>query len=233
MRIIKDLNPTRFSLFDAMRAEITDYLQQHFAPGIGLLGNLDRWTQQRIADENLAKLELILESDGPAEACYRDLIREIDAEAESGIYLARADAESAHLRTVVDEPGVSGELYRAMPEVAPVLFADEVAHSAEGLDLVWVTVRACHDRAHVDAGVSGIIMSFLVDDRDSVLDMTHAMRALQYSFHEDVVRRRCHLPVLLGDRENRDLLIMVSELAERAGCYEKRSAEIRKTANTT
>ena len=222
----------RFSLLDAMQARIAAYLQDHYAASEGLFGNLDAWTRRRVTGENLAKLALVLESDQPAETCYRDLIREIDSEARTGIYLARADAELAHLRLVSGEPGVSGLLYREMPAIAPAVFADAAAHSTDDLDLVWVTVRACHDRAHVDAGVSQIIMSYLVDDADSVLDMTNAMRALQYSLHEDTVRRRCDLPPLLGERESRELDIMVAELAERAGSYDERTSQIRQMADS-
>jgi hypothetical protein len=60
--------------------------------------------------------------------------------------------------------------------------------------------------------------------------MTNAMRALQYAYHEDVVRRRCDLPPLLGEREHRELQIMVAELATRSGSYRERAAEIRREA---
>lgn len=231
MTIMTHRGTRRFSLLDAMQARIGAYLQRHFETSEGVFGNLDEWTRRRVADENLAKLALVLEADQPAEACYRDLIREIDAEAQTGIYLARSDADMAHLRIVAGEPGVSGRLYREMPAIAPKVFRDEAAHSTDDLDLVWVTVRACHDRAHVDATLSQIIMSYLVDDGDSVLDMSNAMRALQYPFHEDLVRRRCDLPLLLGDREHRELEIMVADLADRAGSYDERTRLIRQTAD--
>jgi hypothetical protein len=47
--------------------------------------------------------------------------------------------------------------------------------------------------------------------------MSNAMRALQYSFHEDVVRRHCGLPLILDDQGDRELQIMVTELAKRSG----------------
>jgi hypothetical protein len=216
----------RFSIADAARARIATYLYQVYASDDGLLGDLDRWTQCRITEENMAKLALVFESDDPAEACYRDLIREIDTEAETGIFLARHDAPSRHLQRVVDEPGVSGELHREIEAIAPVMFADEAAHSAKDLDLVWVTVQACHDRAHVDAMVSEIIMSHLMDDADAARDMSNAMRALQYSFYEDVVRQRCDLSRFIDDRDERDLMIMVSELSKRSGSYQDRIAAI-------
>ena len=226
MKTIGHRDIPRFSIADAARARVATYLYQVYASEDGLLGDLDRWTQRRITEENMAKLILVFESDDPAEACYKDLIRELDTEAETGIYLARAEAAERHLRRVTDEPGVSGDLHCAIEAIAPKVFADEVAHSANDLDLVWVTIQARHDRAHVDAMVSEIIMSHLMDDANAARDMTNAIRALQYSFHEDVVRRRCELPRVIDDRDERDLLIMVTELAQRSGSYEDRIGEI-------
>ena len=228
MASIRPTNLSRFSIADAARARVATYLYKVYASDNGLLGNLDRWTQRRITEENMAKLALIFESDDPAETCYRDLIRELDTEAETGIYLARQGSPARHLKRVIDEPGVSGELFREIDTIAPVVFADEAAHSTEDLDLVWVTIEARHDRAHVDAAVSEIIMAHLMDDAEAARDMSNAIRALQYAFHEDVVRRRCDLPRLLDDRDERDLVIMVSEMAKRSGSYEERTDEIRR-----
>jgi hypothetical protein len=229
-------NPTnlsRFSIADAARARVATYLYRVYASDDGLLGNLDRWTQRRITAENMAKLALIFEADDPAEACYRDLIRELDAEAESGIYLARQGSPARHLERIIDEPDVSGTLYQVIDTIAPIVFADETAHSTEDLDLVWVTIEARHDRAHVDASVSEIIMSHILDDAEAARDMSNAIRALQYAFHEDMVRRRCGLPRLLDDRDERDLVIMIGEMAQRSGSYEARSDEIGRRAEAS
>ncbi|MDJ0906129.1 MAG: hypothetical protein QNI96_08940 [Woeseiaceae bacterium] len=228
MASTRPINLSRFSIAQAARAQIATYLYEVYANDSGLLSNLDRWTQRRITEENMAKLALVFESDDPAEACYRDLIRELDTEAETGIYLARRGSPARHLKRVVDEPGVSGELYKEIDTIAPIAFADETAHSTEDLDLVWVTIEARHDRAHVDAAVSEIMMGHLMDDADAARDMSNAIRALQYAFHEDVVRRRCELPRLLDDRDERDLVIMVSEMTKRSGSYEDRAEEIRR-----
>ena len=142
----------KYSLIDAMRARIVDYLQGEFERQEGHVGDLDRWTRRRITEENLAKLELVMAADEPSEACYRDLIREIDAEAEMGIFLARRAARMTHLAQIVDEPGVSGELHGRLERIAPVLFADELLHSSDDLDLVRVTVQAGHDRAYFVSG---------------------------------------------------------------------------------
>jgi len=232
MKILDRKDTNRFSLMEAIRSRISAYLYQVYGEDERLLGNLDHWTRRRITEENLAKLALVLDSDDPAETCYRDLIREIDTEAETGIYLVLSDSASRHLSRLIEEPGVSGELYREITAIAPIVFADATAHSTDDLDLVWVTIQASHDRAHVDATVSEIIMSYFLDDAETARDMSNAMRALQYSFHEDAVRRRCDLPFILDDRENRELLIMVSELAIRSGSYRDRVATIRRRAET-
>ena len=232
MKSLDRNDSSRFSLMDAIRFRISAYLSELCVENEGLFYNLDHWTQRRIIEENMAKLALVLDSDDPAEICYRDLIREIDSEAETGIYLVRSNSTSRHLRRLIEEPGVSGELHRELETIAPIEFAEETARSIEDLDLVWVTIQASHDRAHVDATVSEIILSFFNDDADSLRDMSNAMRALQYAFHEDVVRRRCDLPRLLDERENRELLIMVSELAIRSGSYQNRVIEICREADT-
>ena len=220
------------SLLEAVQARIAEHLYHAYRDADSLLGNLDRWSQQRITDENLAKAGLVLESNEPGEACYRDLIREIDTEAKTGIYLVREDAVPDHLKRVIDESGVSGELHRNIRIIAPFVFADEAARADDSLDLVRIMIQGSHDRAHLDATVSEIIMSFLMDDIEIVHDMTGVMRALMYTSHEDVVRRRGGLPLLLNDAERRDLRTMVTELTERAGDYSDRASEIRRKADT-
>ena len=227
MQIQRPTTHTRFPVSDAARAQVATHLYEVYSAEDGLLGKLDRWSQRRITEENMAKLALVFESDEPAEACYRDLVREIDAEAETGIFLAQVDSPLRHLRRVVDEPGVSGELNGLVENIAPIVFADELSHSNDELDLVWVTIEAHHDRAHVDATVSEIIMSHIIGDPNAARDMSNAIRALLYTFHENIVRRRCELPRRLNERDERELVIMISELARRTGSYEDRSAEIR------
>ena len=200
------------SLLDAARAKIAEYLNDECRNGESCLGNLDRWSQQRIVDESLAKAALVFAADDPAEACYRDLIREIDTEAASGIYLIRKDARPEHLRQLLDETGVSGELHQNLETI-----------ETAGLN---------HDRAHVDATVSALIMSFLMDDAQSVQDMMRAMRALAYAFHEDDVRRRFGLERLLEQSDRRIVKILVTTLTERSGNFNKRAGEIRRKADT-
>ncbi len=218
--------PSRFSVADAARTQVAAYLYELFANDEGLLANLDRWTQQRITEENMAKLALVFESDDPVETSYKDLIREIDTEAENGIYLAKADSPIRHLSRIVDEPSVSGQLSDHIETIGENMFPDEFARSTEGLDLVWLTIQARHDRAHVDTQVSEIIISHLMGDAEMARDMCNALRSLQYGSHENVVRRCCNLNLLTEDRDERDLMIIVSELERRSGSYEDRIAAI-------
>lgn len=231
MRFAKREETNKYNLLEAVQARIAAHLYDAYNDDNSLIGNLDRWTHQRITDENLAKAALVFESDDPAEACYRDLVREIDTEAGTGIYLVREGATSDHLRHVIDEAGISGQLHQEMSIIAPALFPEEAARSLDDLDLVWVSIQACHDRANLDANVSEIIMGFLMDDAVTVHDMTSVMRALTYSYHENLVRRRCDLPVLLEDMETRDLATMVTELQQRSGNYDERASEIRRKAD--
>lgn len=216
------------SVEDAVNAYLTD----RFSSKDSHMARLDRWSQQRITVENLAKLALVLESADPVEHCYQNLIREIDSEAETGIYLATPAANAAQLRRLAGESGISGRLYQQLPRIAPVLFADELAHSNDNLDLVWVAIEARYDRANLDAEVSELILMHLVDQEDTAADMADALRALLYTFHEDLARRRCELPRLLNDRATRHLVRIVSELSDRSGDYEARIAEIGKRAGT-
>ena len=224
----KEINP--FSQLQTIRSAITQLLTETYAENKGLLGNLDRWTRTRIIAENVAKLELIMASDDPSEACYRDLLREIDSEARTGIYLVGLSSNSNHLELLQKESGVSGELYREVPHIAQHEFADESAHSSNDFDLVWTTIHALHDRAHTDAAVSTLIMSYLLEGADNANDMSTALRALFYSFHEDDVRRRHDIPPILDDQEIRDVRIMVSELGNRSGDYQQRITDIEQQA---
>ena len=224
--------PNKFSLAEAIHADVSGSLYEAFSSEDGLLGNVDRWTQRKVTMENLAKIELVLAAEDPVEHCYQNLIREIDTEAETGIYLVRKDSANPSLRQLADEPGISGELHKMVPAIAPILFADELAHSDAQLDLVWVTISACHDRARVDAEISRIVMGFLMDDADVAGDMADAVRTLMYSFHEDLTRRQCELPLQLDERQTRELVLMVAELEKRAGSYVERVGEICDKAGT-
>lgn len=217
---------------ESIRNEVSSCLYDAFAADDGDLGSLDRWSQRRIIDENLAKVSLVLEADDPIEHCYQNLVREIDTEAEVGVYLVGPQAESAELRELVGDPGISCKLAKSMDRVAPVVFEDEVTHSNDDLDIVWVTIRARYDRASIDARVSEIIMSNLFEDAQQTAEMMHSLRSLLYAFHEDLVRRFCKLPAILNEHATRQLVLMISDLADRAGDYGDRVEEIMKRADT-
>lgn len=215
-----------------IRDKVAAYLNDRFESKDSPLSRLDRWSQQRIRVENEAKLDLVLEAQDPTEHCYQNLVREIDTEAEAGIFLSTPAANAAQLRRLAGESGISGRLYQQLPKIAPVMFADELAHSSENLDLVWVTIEARYDRANLDAEVSELILMHLLETEDTAADMTDALRAMLYTFHEDLARRRCDLPRLLNDRATRHLVTMVSELSERAGDCNDRVTAIAQRAGT-
>ena len=225
-------NNTQEEQLLTIRKDAAAYLYEQFSAKSSALGRLDRWTQRRISEENLAKIALVLESDDPAEHCYQNLIREIDTEAQCGVYLARPGSKTKELRALTGDYGISGTLYQQLPNIAPKLFPDELAHSSENLDIVWVTIEARYDRSYMEAKVSELLMAHLLDDEQSANDMTTALRSLLYPFHEDVVRRECDLPRMLDDSATKDLVMMIAELAERSGDYDDRVAAISERAGT-
>ena len=222
----------RYSLSETIHAEVSRFLYQAFTADSGLLSNVDRWTQRRVTMENLTKIELAHASDDPVEYCYQNLIREIDAEAQTGIFLVGKDTYDSSLGLLANEPGVSGELRDEVAYIAPTLFADALTHSNDQLDIVWVTIRARFERARVDAEVSKIAMGILMRNSDAAEDMAAALRSLMYPFHEHAARHQCKLPSLLDERQARELMIMVSQLEKRAGDYENRIHEITSRADT-
>lgn len=209
-----------------LRDEIADYLDAIFSAEDSGLASLDLWTRRRVLEENMAKIALVYEAADPVEYCYQNLIREIDSEAEMGIYLIGTRHAPRDLQALGSDPGISGKLHREMDCLAPVVFPDELAHSRHDMDIVWVTIRARFDRARIDATVSEMIMAHLQGDSSGVNDMTNAMRSLLYSFHEDLARRLTGLPLMLNERSTRELVTMISELAQRAGDYDGRVAAI-------
>ena len=221
-----------YPLEDAIRTAVSNLLYEAFVMDDDGIGKLDKWTQRRIRNENMAKIALVLESDDPAEHCYQNLIREIDSEAENGIYLVGTETQNDELRELADDPGISGLLRFQIRSVAKSLYPDELEHSTDDLDLVWVTIQARYDRARLDASVSELAMRFLSDSAEATDDMTKALRALSYSLHEDLIRRVTDLPSLLGERESRDLLVMVLELEKRCGSYEDRIRLIEERAES-
>ncbi|MDH3908759.1 MAG: hypothetical protein OEU83_06990, partial [Gammaproteobacteria bacterium] len=95
----------RYSLSETIHAEVSRFLYQAFTADSGLLSNVDRWTQRRVTMENLTKIELAHASDDPVEYCYQNLIREIDAEAQTGIFLVGKDTADTSLGILANEPG--------------------------------------------------------------------------------------------------------------------------------
>ena len=200
-----------------IRSDAAAYMYEQFTAEDGALGRLDRWTQRRVTEENLAKITRILESNDPIELCYQNLVQEIDAEAQAGIFLTGPGAKTQELRRLFGELGISGDLRHDMTTIAPELFADELNLSGDRLDLVCISIEDRYDRAYIDAKISEILMNGVMGYTRPANDMTDAMRALLYAFHEDGVRRQCVLPTLLNDRARDDLATMVAELSARPG----------------
>lgn len=210
----------------AAQKEVATFLYDAFSDEASAMSGLDRWTQRRVTDENLAKLALVFEADDPVEYCYQNLLRELGTEAETGIYRVSPAAANSELRELARDPGLSGKLRLEMHKIAPAIFADELDHSNAGMDLVWVTIEARYDRAKLDASVSEIIMRHISDDENSVADMIMALRSLLYSFREDRARRISGLPSFLSDRATRELMTMIDDLTERGGDFEQRVKDI-------
>lgn len=225
-------NSKRYSLSEAVHGDVSDCLYRAFTAEDGVLSNLDHWTQHRVALENLAKVDLALAADDAVKYCHQNLIREIDSEAEYGIYIAGQECAEAQLQRLIEEPGVSGELGGELAAIAPKLFPDELAHSDSEMDLVWITIRARYGRARIDAEVSEITMAFLMDDARVAADMCNALRSMMYSLHEDTTRRSCNLEPVLRERGSRETALMASELRNCAGSYFARIDEIARRAGT-
>ena len=222
----------RYSQAEAIHADVSRILYEAFSAENGLLANIDRWTQRKVTLENLTKIELTHAAGDPVEYCYQNLIREIDSEAQTGIFLVRETSDDPCLQLLAGEPGVSGELGSAVAYMAPTLFRDELAHSNDQLDLVWVTIRARFERARIDAQVSTTAMGILMQAPEVAEDMVGALRSLMYAFHEDAARQRCGLPRLLDEQRARELAVMVAQLETRAGDYGDRVQEIASRAET-
>ncbi len=211
---------------EVIRSDVTAYLYDAFTREDSPMARLDRWTQRRVSRENLAKLELVLEANDPVEHCYQNLVREIAFEAETGVFLAGRRSHYQALRAVLDESGVSGTLHLELDDVASALATDGLIEQTQSLDAAWESIESRFDRAAVDTHVSQITMAHLAGGHDAAVDITTALRALLYAFHEDTVRQRTGLTRVLDDRGQRDLGTMTTELVERAGDCRQRVADI-------
>ena len=69
-----------YPLEDAIRTAVSNLLYEAFVMDDDDIGKLDKWTQRRIRNENMAKIALVLESDDPAEHCYQNLKRQVPSE---------------------------------------------------------------------------------------------------------------------------------------------------------
>lgn len=89
----------------AARNDVAAFLYNAISAENSALSSLDRWTQHRLTDENMAKVALVFEADNPVEHCYQNMVREIDTEAKYGVLRA----SPASKNKVFDRVGTSIE----------------------------------------------------------------------------------------------------------------------------
>ena len=215
----------RYPVEEAIRSGVVRHLDEMLCgdrPGL-----TDAWTRKIVRAENMAKVDFVLAARDSAEHCYQNLIREIDTEAENGIYLLGTEFQDEVLLHIADDPGVSGDMHREVPAIAQTLFADELDVTNQDISEVWLTILTRYAQARINASVSELLMRFLLDNHEAADDMASALRSLLYSYHEDTIRDMCALPSLLDDRETRDLIIMVAELEKRSGGYDDRARKFK------
>ena len=215
-----------------LQESVTHYLDDRFSCG-SLMAALDDPSLQRvIARESSAKIALAIASDDAAEFTYQNLIREIDKEANFGIFLASPAGNAARLRRLDGDTGEYGKLHELIARIAPVMFAEEYFRSGGKIDEVLVAINSRYDQANLEAEVSELLLIHLLDDEDEASDRTDELRALFYACHEEQVRRRLDLPPAHNERAVRRLADRIRNLTDRAGDYAERVAAIREHAGT-
>jgi hypothetical protein len=215
-----------------IQASVIAYLDDRFQGGEPGLARLDRWSIDRIMRENRAKAALVEEAGDPVEYCVQNLIREIDAEAQVGVFLPNPARHAAQLRRHFGEPGITARLDLEMPRIAPTMFAEEARRSGPDLDVVWNTVSARFDRAHIEAETSELVLMHVLDSADNAADTADEFRAVFYAFHEDRLRRSFDLEDQLDEERGKRLVATVAELGRRAGSYADRVDAILRRAET-
>ena len=217
----------------SIHESVIAYLDDRFEGDEPGLTGLDRWSIDRIMRENRAKAELVEEASDPIEHCFQNLIREIDAEAQVGVFLPIPARQAAQLRRLNGEPGITGRLDLDMPRIAPTIFAEEARRSGPDLDVVWRTISARFSRAHIEAETSELILMHLLESADDAADSADEFRAVFYAFHEDRIRRSFDLADQLDDASSRELVRRVAELGRRAGSYAERVDAIFRRAGSS
>ena len=205
-----------------IQASVVAYLDDRFQSAEPGLLQLDRWSIDRIMRENRAKAALVEEARDPAEHCVQNLIREIDVEAQFGVFLPGPARHAAQLRRLAGEHGITGRLDLDMARIAPTLFAEEAHRSGPDLDVVWNTVSTRFDRAHIEAETSELILMYLSESEVDAADAADDFRSVFYAFHEDRLRRSFDLEDKLDEESGRRLVATVAELGRRAGSYADR-----------
>lgn len=211
-----------------IRSAISRYLTERFETDQSFRpasASTQRW---RISLENYAKLALALEAEDAVEHCLQNLIREIDKEAESGIWLEHPAANAAQLRRLSGNPALSANLHEELPCMLDTLFAGDETGAPKNVDRARASIESRYLHANVDAETSELVLMYQLQDEDEAADLTEILRATFYTFHENEVRRRCGLPGMLNESASQDLAGAVEYFRKRAGCYIERLAAIRR-----
>jgi hypothetical protein len=215
-----------------IQASVIAYLDDRFQDDESGLARLDRWSIDRVMRQNRAKAALVEEAHDPREHCVQNLIREIDAEAQVGVFLPGPARHAAQLRRLAGEHGITGRLDLEMARIAPTVFAEEARRSGPDLDVVWNLVSTRYDRAHIEAETSELILMHLSESEVHAADAVDDFRSVFYAFHEDRLRRSFDLEDQLDDESGRRLVATVAELGRRAGSYATRIEAILRRAET-
>ena len=215
-----------------IQASVIAYLEDRFQGNEPGLAQLDRWSIDRIMRENRAKAALVEDARDPVEHSVQNLIREIDAEAQVGVFLPGPARHAAQLRRLAGEHGITGRLDQEMARIAPIVFPEEARRSGPDLDVVWNTVSTRYDRAHIEAETSELILMHLLASEDDAADAADDFRSVFYAFHEDRLRRSLNLAEQLDEHGSKRLVARVAELGRRAGSYATRIEAILRKAET-
>lgn len=211
-----------------IRAAVTTYLNDHFDGERRKhreINSLRRW---RISTDSYAKLALVHDAADPAEYCFQNLIREIDEEARSGIWLEQPAGFAANIRRLFGEPELSGQLYAELPDMFGHIFRNDNWYATQNVEQARAVIETRYLDANVNAELSELILMFHVSNEDEATELVDDLRASFYTYHENEARHRCGLSGTLSDIASTDLGFTISTLRQRAGCYVSRMSDIRK-----
>jgi hypothetical protein len=163
----------------------------------------------------MTKVSEVLDADDPIGACDANLVREIHAESQAGVFLATPAGNAAQLQRLSGNSDMSGRLFQHMPRIAPVVFAEDLRHFDGNIDLIWAVLDSRYYRSKLRADVSELVLMYLLETEESIADRADDLRRTFYTWQEDKIRRQCGLSLLLDDAASRRLDSVASGLLER------------------